>query len=352
MIIAAFGVIAAVILLQRFIYVIFAFKNLDVAYSFSQTEANEGDIFYITEVIENKKYLPLPAVSTVLEVGAGLAFATDEAQIIEQKSVFCFYTIGPYKKITRTWRIKAVRRGRFNIDSITVNLRDIFGLVKISKDFACDMNVLVLPAGYQTDKRVASLNLTGGERAVRAGYYTNPFEIQKILPYTYSEPLNKINWKASAKSQTLMINAEQPAISEKILVVLDASEKYYLEKNIKICATLSKILSEENEITLVSNGRLPEGFTSPLVKIINDDYIQTSEFNICAHERNFRRLLAEIGGAVDDFYNIAGSRFMREDIAAAEKLAEFTQKKVFANSVILIKSGRIYDYESNQTIFI
>jgi hypothetical protein len=348
----AFAVIFMVIFLQRFIYVKFAFKNVELTYFFSQTEVNEGDIFYITEVIENKKYLPLPAVSTILATGAGLAFADEEARIIEQRSVFCFYTVGPYKKITRTWRIKAVMRGRFNISSITVRLRDIFGLVRISKDFVCGMNVLVLPTAYQINRRVQSLNLTGGERAVRSGYYTNPFEIQKILPYTYAEPLNKINWKASAKSRMLMINAEQPSVAERILVVLDASEKHYLEKNIKICATLSKILSEENELTIVSNGRLPESYANPLVKITKDDYFQTSEFNLYAHERNFRRLLAEITGAVDDFYNIAGSRFMRDDIVAAEKLAEITQRHIFFNSVLLVKGGKIYDYESAQTIFV
>jgi len=348
----AFAVIFGVIFLQRFIYIKFAFKNLELAYFFSQTEVNEGDIFYITEVIENKKYLPLPAVSTILEAGAGIAFANEEAQAIEQKSVFCFYTVGPYKKITRTWRIKAVQRGRYNINSITVHLRDIFGLVRVSKDFACDMNVLVLPAPFPTDKRIASLNLTGGDRAVRSGYYTNPFEIQKILPYTYAEPLNKINWKASAKSQSLMINAEQPSVAEKILVILDASEKYNLEKNIKICATLSKILSDENEVTLISNGRLPEAYSNPLVKIIKDDYIQTGEFNIYAHERNFKRLLAELAGALDDYHSIAGTRFMRDDIIAAEKLAAIIDKHIFFNSVILVKGGKIYDYESNQDIFI
>ena|GEM_PF-2396743 len=347
-----FAVIFGVIFLQRFIYIKFAFKNLELKYFFSQTEVNEGDIFYITEIIENKKYLPLPAVSTILEAGAGLAFADGERQIIEQKSVFCFYTVGPYKKITRTWRVKAVMRGRFNINNITVHLRDIFGLARISKDFTCDMNVLVLPAAYFTDKRIAALNLTGGERAVMTGYYANPFEIYKILPYTYAEPLNKINWKASAKSRALMINAEQSSVAEKILVILDMSEKYHIEKNIKICATLSKILSEENEVTLITNGKLPEGYANPLVKIIKADYIQTGEFNICSHERNFKRLLAEFTGAVGDYHNIAGTRFMREDIIAAEKLAEITRKKIYSDSVILVKGGRIYDCESNQDIFI
>jgi uncharacterized protein (DUF58 family) len=352
----AFGVIFAVIFLQRFIYIKFAFKNLALNYYFSQTEVNEGDIFYITEVIENKKYLPLPAVSTILEAGAGLAFADAGAQVIDQKSVFCFYTVGPYKKITRTWRIKAVKRGRFNINSITVSLRDIFGLVRISNDFLCSANVLVLPVGYPTNKRVASLNLTGGERSVLTGYYTNPFEIQKIVPYTYSEPLNKINWKASAKTQTLMINAEQPSVAEKILVVLDTSEKYLLEKNIKICATLSKLLSEENEVTLMTNGRLPENYSNPLVKLANPDYLITNEFNICAHERNFKRLLAEIIGGYDEYYNIACESRKYADKIEIEKLAENIQKKFFRNnhnnSVILVKGGKIYDYESNQNIFV
>ena len=356
MIITAIVIIFGMIFLQRLIYRFFAFKNFKVSYSFSQTEVNEGDIFYVTEMIENKKYLPLPAVSTILETGAGLAFTDGDAKIVEQKNVFCFYTVGPYKKITRTWRIKAVHRGRFNIDSITIHLRDLFGLLRLSKDFLCDTDVLVLPAGYPTNNRAAAVNFTGGERAVKQGYYTNPFETPKILPYTYAEPLNKINWKASAKSGALMINAEQPAISEKILVVLDTSEKHHLEKNIKICATLEKVLSEENEITFVSNGFLPEGCKNPLVALSGDEFIRTSAFNLGAHRRNFKRLLAEIEGNYEEFYNIAGaaralSEHRRAQHFTAEKLAETVQKSVFSNSVLLVKGGKIYDYESGENLY-
>lgn len=341
-----FGVIFMVILTQRFIYVTFAFKNLNIDYYFSQTEVNENDIFYITEIIENKKYLPLPAVSTILEIGSGLAFADDEEKTIEPKSVFCFYTVGIYKKITRTWRIKAVTRGKFNLNNITVNIRDIFGLVKVSKDFTCDTSVLVLPAPYNTNKRINSLNLTGGYKSVSAGYFSNPFEILKIMPYTYSESLNKINWKASAKSQDLMVNHEQPSISEKIFVILDASEKYYLEKNVKICATLKKILSEENEITFISNGLLPENYYNPLLKFNKNnninilECIETHEFNLHAHEKNFKRLLAEIQG-----------NYSKDLIISTEKLTEQARKNIFCNSIITVKGGRAYDCETDQTIF-
>ncbi|MCL1859906.1 MAG: DUF58 domain-containing protein [Oscillospiraceae bacterium] len=350
-----FGVILMVIFIQRFIYIKFAFKNLRFDYYFSQTEVKENDIFYITEIIENKKYLPLPAVSTILEIGAGLAFANGEEEIIEQKSVYCFYTVGMYKKITRTWRVKAIMRGRFNMSSITVHVRDIFGLVKISKDFECDTSVLILPAAYDINKRINSLNLTGGYKTVTAGYFSNPFEILKIMPYTYNEPLNKINWKASAKNQVLMVNYEQPAISEKITVILDASEKYYLEKNIKICATLKKLLTEENEINFISNGIMPENYFNPLLKFnkknnINNfenteniNLIETHGFNLDVHEKNFKRLLSEIWG------NYSTDKDL---IIPAEDLAEQARKNIFGDSVLLVKGGRIYDYETDQTIFL
>ena len=331
-----------VILLQRFIYIKFAFFNLSFNYSFSQTEANEGDVFYITEVVENKKYLPLPAVSTILEVGEGIAFADGDENLIEQKSVFCFYTVGIYKKITRTWRVKATMRGRFDLSGIIVNVRDIFGLVKISKDFECETSVLVLPAAYNINNRLNSLNLTGGTEAVPAGYFFNPFEIRKIAPYTYSEPMNKINWKASAKTDSLMVNEEQPSVFERIYVILDTSEKYYLEKNIKICATLKKILPEENEIVFLSNACLPERHFNPLAKFTDTDgigYIETHEFNLDAHEKNFKRLLAEIKVSAEDL------RLAADDLAARVK------KNIFCGCVIIVKGGKLYECESGQTIY-
>lgn len=338
---AAFGIIAMVIFLQRFIYIKFAFSNLSFRYCFSQPEVNEGDIFYITEVVENKKYLPLPAVSTILEVGEGIAFADGDKMAIEQKSVFCFYTVGMYKKITRTWRVKAAMRGRFDMSGITVHVRDIFGLVKISKDFECETSVLILPAAYNIGRGLDFSNLTGGTKAVPAGYFSNPFEIRKIAPYTYSEPLNKINWKASAKTQSLTVNEEQPAVFERIYVILDVSEKYYLEKNIKICATLKKILPEENEILFYSNGALPEPYLNPLVKFGGGGagYIETREFNMDAHEKNFKRLLAEITADSE------------KATITADNLAARIRKNMFCDSVIIVKGGKLCDCESGQTIY-
>ena len=338
----AFGIIAMVIFLQRLIYIKYAFFNLSFSYSFSKTEASEGEFFYITEVVENKKYLPLPAVSTLLEVGEGLAFADGDKKAIEQKSVFCFYTVGMYKKLTRTWRVKATMRGRFDMSGITVNVRDIFGLVKISKDFECEASVLILPAAYEINRRLSSLNLTGGTRAVSAGYFSNPFEIRKIAPYTYSEALNKINWKASAKLQSLAVNEEQPSVFEKTYVILDVSERYYLEKNIKICATLKKILPEENEILFLSNGKLPAGCFNPLVKFSESGgigYIETCEFNLDAHEKNFKRLLAEIAPDSE-----------KAEISADE-LAKRAKKNIFCGSVAIVKGGKLYDQQSGQTIY-
>ena len=335
MIFVIFGVTAAVIFIQRFIYVYFAFTNLNCKYYFSQTEVNEGDIFYITEEIENKKYLPLPAVSTIVETGECLHFADNNGKIIEQRNAFCFYTIGMYKKIVRTWRVKATKRGRVNINNITIHIKDVFGLVSVVKDYACDSSVLVLPSAYNRDETIEFKDAVGGTHAVPAGYFSDPFNIIKITEYTYSEPLNKINWKASAKTQNLMVNEEQPAISDRILIALDVSEKYHAEKNIKICATLLKMLPEDTEVKFIANAILPENYYNILLN--NKDggeYIQTKEFNFGGHERNYKRILAEI---------LSWSDF---DIV---QTVEKSKRSGFYNTIITVKGGRVY--ETGKTIF-
>ncbi|MCL2816282.1 MAG: DUF58 domain-containing protein, partial [Oscillospiraceae bacterium] len=154
-------------------------------------------------------------------------------------------------------------------------------------------------------------------------------------------PQNKINWKASAKIQSLMVNEEQPAVFERIYVILDVSEKYYLEKNIKICATLKKILPEENEIVFYSNGSLPEPCLNPLVKFTGKSagYIETREFFMDAYEKNFKRLLAEITADSGDA------------MITADNLAGRVKKIMFCDSVIIVKGGKLYDCESGQTIY-
>lgn len=329
----AFGVIIAVVFIQRFIYVRFAFTNLKCNYYFSEAEVNEGDVFYINEEIENKKYLPLPAVSTVLAAGAGVAFANAEGKIIDAKSVFIFSTVGIYKKITRTWRVKAIKRGRYNIDSITVNVKDIFGLVSVAKDFSCDSGILILPSAYNRNDEIELPNFTGGAMPVLAGYFSDPFNIMKISPYTYAEPFNKINWKASAKTRTLMVNYEQPAVSDRVLVVLEASEaSFLLEKNIKLCATLSRLIPDGSEITFLSNAIFPDDYINPLINYINaeDGILKSREFTLSSHDRNFRRILAEI---------LQGSKH------SAEKMIEWQTNCEFYGTVLLVKGGKINNYD-------
>jgi hypothetical protein len=296
---------------------------------------NEGDIFYITEEIENKKYLPLPAVSTIVETGDCLHFADNNGNILEQRNAFCFYTIGMYKKIVRTWRVKATKRGRVEINNIVINVKDIFGLVAIRKDFACDSSVLVLPSAYGKDETIEFKTSAGGTHAVPAGYYSDPFNIIKITEYTYREPLNKINWKASAKTQNLMVNEEQPAVSDRILVALDVSENQFIEKNIKICATLLKMMPEDTEVKFISNAVLPENYANILLNSNpKQEYIQTREFNFSGHERNYKRILAEILGRTD--FNLNNS-------------VEEIKKSGFFNTIINVKGGKIY--ETGKTIY-
>ena len=337
-----FGVIAAVIFAEQFIYSLFAFKNLSCKYYFSKTEVTEGDIFYITEEIENRKYLPLPAVSTIVETGDCLNFADENGNILEQKNAFCFYTIGMYKKIVRTWRVKATKRGRVNVDKVTVTVKDVFGLVSMLNIFSCDSSVLVLPAEYNSRQAFDFTHSTGGTSPVLTGYYSDPFNIVKISDYTYSEPLNKINWKASAKNQRLMVNYEQPAVSARILIALDVSKKMHTEINIKICATLLRILPEDTEVKFIFNASVPENYSNIL--LMNKQggydnpkykYIQTREFNFTSHQLNYKRILAEI------------LEWSESDI---DKCAEISEKSGFYDTIITVKGGAVH--EAGQKIFI
>ena len=260
-----------------------------------------------------------------------MAFADGEGRTIESKSVFAFLTVGMYKKITRSWRVKAVRRGRYDMKNIILNSKDILGLVSLSKDFSCDTSVLILPSAYSKSEKIDAPEFTGGTQPVLAGYFSDPFSIIKISPYTYAEPMSKINWKASAKTGELMVNCEQPSVSSKVLVALDASDApFWLEKNIKLCATLSRVIFEDSELTFVSNAVLPENYSNPLLDFADagGGYIKTREFTLNSHERNFLRVLAEITGASD---------------YTAEELIERLSGREFYGTILLVKGGRIID---------
>ena len=91
--------------------------------------------------------------------------------------------------------------------------------------------------------------------------YEDPFAFRTIRDYTTDDPMKAINWKASAKTGTLMVNTFDSALSQKAMLFLDVEDsgilKYQdlVEESISIAASLARrLLRRGIEVGFCFNG--------------------------------------------------------------------------------------------------
>ena len=96
--------------------------------------------------------------------------------------------------------------------------------------------------------------------------YEDPFAFRTIRDYTTDDPMKAINWKASAKTGTLMVNTFDSALSQKAMLFLDVEDsgilKYQdlVEESISIAASLARrLLRRGIEVGFCFNGSTAAG---------------------------------------------------------------------------------------------
>jgi uncharacterized protein (DUF58 family) len=91
--------------------------------------------------------------------------------------------------------------------------------------------------------------------------YEDPFSFRTIRNYTTDDPMKTVNWKASAKTGSLMVNTFDSVQSQRAMIFLDIEDggilKYedLVEESISIAATIIRKLSRQStEVGFIYNG--------------------------------------------------------------------------------------------------
>ena len=94
----------------------------------------------------------------------------------------------------------------------------------------------------------------------RRRVYDDPFEFAGIRDYRRTDPMKHINWKASARNGSLLVNLHESTLSQKVVLLLDcegtgtAMTDQLNELSISIAAELcERMLADGISVTVLSN---------------------------------------------------------------------------------------------------
>ncbi|MDR2166762.1 MAG: DUF58 domain-containing protein [Clostridiales bacterium] len=257
------AVVLAIILLQGRIYRRFWRSGLTASVNFSAKEAFEGDGLTLNQEFTNKKLLPLPWVLVELRLSQNLVFEDGRGADADAGVQRDLFSIKIYERIRRKLPFICSRRGFYTLKEVGVSCSDLLQTGKHEGYFGTYKELTVFPRLLEEDRDIVMLykNL---DAAMLSNALSNPdpFEFKGIRDYMPHDSLKDINFKATAISQSLMVNIHAPVDAKRLEIVLNlqafsnhAYREVY-EQGIRLAATLAThYINQDVQVGFFTNGR-------------------------------------------------------------------------------------------------
>ena len=252
-----FLIILAVLLylLQRYLYFRIWRKGISVSVGFERDRINEGEDNSVTETMTNTSLLPLNCITlryTLLRLCSPLSDPEGKKEIV------CRTSVGVRRRKTRKYSIGNLKRGFYTVSEGKVTGKDIFSSTEYECRFTSHSSFYVFP------RKIDSLSFDLCYRELLGMVLSkrrkneDPFELRGIRDYRTTDSMKNINWKASAKNGSLVVNEHDYTTDEGASIVLDLGKGTDEEKErlISYASTISsRFLSRGIAVSLYTNVR-------------------------------------------------------------------------------------------------
>ncbi len=267
-------------------------RDLNISVDFARSVVREGDENELVEIISNDKRLPLPVLQVKFALTRSFIFPKqDNSKVTDQYYRNDYYSLMPYQKITRRYGFTCSKRGYYMMNGMDVICKDLFLSGMMLRTYEHEASVCVLPLRLPVQKQPVRARELMGEITDRIRKNEDPFEFAGIREYRAFDPMNRINWKASASAGELRVNKFDTTFSQRVVICLNLEchirwhEDVFVEEEIRIAAALAEhFISVHIPVSLVSNGR----------DIVNDEPVRIGAGADAAHLHNIEISLARL----------------------------------------------------------
>ena len=250
--------------LSRKLYARYWHRGLSVDIYFQDQFIYEGEASTMKEVVINDKLLPLPALEIRFSSNRSLEFLNDASANTSstdrsyKRDVFSFLF---HQRIERTLPFTAHKRGFYQIYDVSLTGYDFFFHSGYYADLHPDTVLYVYPRQVDTHRIAMLCQAISGALLSRSRLYPDPFEFSGIREYRKEDPMNHINWKASARTGSLMVNQFDSTTSISLSILFDVEDRLILkyedlvEETIRIVSSLAgRLVKDRMSFHVASNG--------------------------------------------------------------------------------------------------
>jgi uncharacterized protein (DUF58 family) len=168
--------------------------------------------------LHNQTRLPMPWLRV------GEALPPDLASTAQISRV---YTLRPRERVTIDYSLRCLRRGYYPIGPLRLTSGDLFGFANIQSRGEGVQYLTVYPRIVPLVGLALPSLLPFGTLASPQRMFEDPARLRGVREYQAGDSQRRINWKASAHSDSLLVKQFAPAISLESMILLNLHADEY-----------------------------------------------------------------------------------------------------------------------------
>lgn len=187
-----------------------------------EKEMVAGEEVIIQYEFENPLSLGFP----ILELENNIAYRITGKK--EKKEIFHLEKKDYYEGATV---VSCRRRGHYRAGKVKLHIRDIFNIYSLHKTIVTPLSFKVYPniTPLKSFKIQASQHM--GELLVKEPLFQDYSSLSDLRVYQDGDSIRRIHWKASAKSEDLMVKNYEERGDNEVVIVLDSHKSSYQGDN-------------------------------------------------------------------------------------------------------------------------
>jgi uncharacterized protein (DUF58 family) len=162
--------------------------------------------------LHNRTRLPMPWLRVQESLPPDLASAAQISRV---------YTLRPREQVTITYDLRCLRRGYYPIGPLQLTSGDTFGFADVQSRGEGVQYLTVYPRIIPLVGLALPSRLPFGTLASPQRMFEDPARLRGVREYQPGDSQRRINWKASAHSDSLLVNQFAPAISLESMILLN-----------------------------------------------------------------------------------------------------------------------------------
>lgn len=238
-------------------------QSLSATRETSRPTAEVGDKVAVAIKVRNRGALPIAWVLLEdLLPRHALIHEPPNLQVRGRRMQLAMLRGGGSKSVL--YQMQCNRRGYYQIGPLVLETGDLFGLHRRFRVLTEPTFLLVYPQVIPLDGYDIASRRPIGEVRMTHRLFEDPTRISGVRAYALGDPLNRIHWKATARSGALQSKVYEPSTLAGATIVLDfhqdsyprRDEPYRSELAITAAASLANAVYQIGEqVGLVSNAR-------------------------------------------------------------------------------------------------